>query len=186
MLAPTIRPRRCKAKSCREQFTPTRPLQCVCSHGCALALVADKRAKADRVATKQARERLKTRRQWLDEAQAAFNRWVRLRDEGLPCISCGRHHQGAWDAGHYLSTGARPELRFEPDNCHRQCVPCNQHKGGNIVLYRQSLLVKIGADRLAWLEGPHQAQKWTVDQLREIRDGYRRLARELERERPAA
>jgi len=54
-----------------------------------------KQALADRRAQK---EKLKTRKDWLREAQAAFNSYIRERDRGLPCISCGRHHTGAYDA----------------------------------------------------------------------------------------
>lgn len=60
---------------------------------------------------------------WMKRAQSAFNAWVRARDYGQPCISCGRHHQGQHHAGHYRPAGSNPELRFEPDNCHLQCAP---------------------------------------------------------------
>ena len=89
------------------------------------------------------REKLKSRAQWLKEAQQAFNAWIRLRDADKPCISCGRHHEGQWYAGHYLSTGARPELRFEPLNVHKQCSACNTHLSGNLVLYRAELVRRI-------------------------------------------
>lgn len=189
---PTIRPRRCNIRKggCGNLFTPRRAIQPLCGYECelkgaALALVrkAEKVKAQDRQATKQAKERLKTRRQWLDEAQAAFNRWVRTRDAGNACISCGRKHQGKWNAGHYRSTGACPELRFEPLNCHLQCEPCNTYLSGNLIPYRLALIGKIGTDLVQWLEGPHDPKKYTIDQLREIRDRYRRLGRELERAR---
>jgi hypothetical protein len=55
------------------------------------------------------------------KTQTIFNRFIRLRDSDEPCISCGNHHTGRYDAGHYLSAGAYPELRFHPLNCHKQC-----------------------------------------------------------------
>ena len=115
------------------------------------------------------------------EAQAAFNKWIRLRDAHLPCISCGRHHQGQYHAGHYRTVGANPELRFEPLNVHKQCAPCNNHKSGNIVEYRINLVSRIGQDAVDWLEGPHEPKRYTVDQLREIKREYTRKAREIER-----
>ncbi|WP_221290116.1 recombination protein NinG [Massilia aurea] len=65
------------------------------------------------------------------------------RAEALRCISCGRHHTGIRDAGHYRSDGAQPALRFHEDDADKQCVPCNQHKGGNAIEYRIALRTRI-------------------------------------------
>jgi len=107
-------------------------------------------AKVDKALTKQKLAKLKTKAQWAKEAQAAFNRFIRLRDADQPCISCGRHHSGQYHAGHFLSVGARPELRFNEFNVNKQCAPCNTHLSGNAVLFRQGLIAKFGldADRL--------------------------------------
>jgi hypothetical protein len=128
-----------------------------------------------------ARERIKTRGDHTKEAQAAFNEWVRLRDAAFPCISCGRHHQGKYDAGHYRTVGSNPALRFEPLNCHKQCVPCNQHKSGDIVNYRINLVQRIGAEMVAWIEGPHEPRRYTIEELKAIKAEYRAKTRELKR-----
>lgn len=133
----------------------------------------------DRRETKAKLEKLKSKSAWAREAQAAVNTFIRLRDADLPCISCGRFHQGSYDAGHYLSRGARPELRFDELNIHKQCVPCNQHLSGNIVLYRVALLEKIGADGVAYLEGPHEPKKYTIEDLRAIKAEYTAKAKAL-------
>lgn len=181
--------KKCKSKGCGVLFTPTRPMQTVCSVMCA---VLDARIKREQAETKkrqeqrrkdrEARDKLKTRADWLKEAQAAFNAYIRARDADQPCISCGRHHTGQWHAGHYLSRGARPELAMHPDNCHKQCAPCNTHLSGNLVLYRVNLINKIGLDRVEWLEGPHEPLKLTVTDIKAIRDKYRALAKQLEKE----
>lgn len=163
---------------CTVQFEPRRPLQAVCSPICAVRHVrADRKAK--RAETKARREAAKPRSKWLAEAQAAFNAYVRRRDAHLPCVSCGRMHDGQWHAGHYLSTGARPELRFDERNVWRQCAPCNTHLHGNLVLYRVELIARIGLAEVERLEGPHQPAKWTIDELRAIRDDYRRRLKEM-------
>lgn len=148
---------------------------------CAKAEAVRIRQREEKKADRAKREKLKPRADWLKEAQAAFNAWIRLRDDALPCISCGRHHQGQWHAGHYLSTGARPELRFEPDNVHKQCQPCNTHLHGNLVLYRLALIEKIGLDRVEWLEGPHEPQKWTIEDLKTIKADYGAKTKALKR-----
>jgi hypothetical protein len=128
-----------------------------------------------------AKERVKPKGQYMREAQTAFNAWVRERDAKLPCISCGRHHQGKYDAGHYRTVGSNPALRFEPLNCHRQCSPCNTHKSGDIVNYRIELVKRIGAELVEWLEGPHEPQRYTIEDLKAITAEYRAKTRELKR-----
>lgn len=183
--------KRCKV--CRQPFEPRPPRALVCSEDCAGAFAVSKRLKEERRAekaaqalerkdTKARKEKLKTRAELAREAQQAFNAWVRLRDADKPCISCGRHHEGQYHAGHYLSVGARPELRYEPLNVWKQCAPCNTHLSGNAVLFRQALVREIGLERVEWLEGPHQAKKYTADELRAIKTEYAAKARELKRE----
>ena len=92
--------------------------------------------KQERKELREAKQRIKTRAEWLKEAQSEVNRYVRLRDKDLPCISCGRFHNGQYHAGHYRTVGSAPELRFELSNIHKQCAPCNNHLSGNIVNYR--------------------------------------------------
>ena len=170
-----------KAKTCEvceRVFVPDRMGQLVCRPACAMARVRNAK-KAERESVKKRKEAIKSKADWAREAQTAFNAWIRARDEGLPCISCGRHHQGQWHAGHYLSTGARPELRYTESNVHRQCAPCNTHLSGNAVLYRIGLINRIGSDAVEWLEGPHPLPKWTPDELRAIRDTYRAKLKEL-------
>lgn len=131
---------------------------------------------------KKAKERVKTRGEWLREAQAEFNKYIRLRDHGEPCISCQRHHQGQYHAGHYRTVGSSPELRFEELNVMKQCQPCNNHLSGNLVEYRKNLIKKIGLDKVEWLEGPHDPKHYTIDDIKEIKDKYKKLARDLEKE----
>jgi hypothetical protein len=135
--------------------------------------------KKDAADTRARRIALKSRRDWMAEAQKAFNAWVRVRDAALPCVSCGRHHEGQYHAGHYLTVGARPELRFTPNNVHKQCSACNTHLHGNLILYRVELVKRIGLAAVEALEGPHEPAKYTVDELRQIRDTYRAKARSL-------
>jgi len=175
-----------KCKACRATFVPARPMQVACCPECAIAIAAAGRAKreksaavADRRETKAKLENLKSRAQWAKEAQAAFNSFIRVRDADQPCISCGRHHNGQYHAGHYLSVGARPELRFEPLNVHKQCAPCNTHLSGNVVQYRKALIVKIGVDLVEWMEGPHPVRHYATQELAEIKKLYVTAKREL-------
>lgn len=175
-------------KVCKHLFQRKSTLHVVCSYPCTVKLAkakeraAEECAKAERRATRAQREALKPRSKWLAEAQQAFNAYIRLRDHALPCVSCLRHHRGQYHAGHYLTVGARPELRFDEQNVHKQCSPCNEHLHGNLVLYRLELGMRIGATAVARLEGPHPPQKYSVDELRGIRDTYRAKAKALQKQ----
>lgn len=180
------RPKKCRVETCGASFVPQRIGQAVCSPSCALKDAprnTDKAAKSIKAVglkeLREAKERIKTKGQYMCEAQAAFNAWVRERDAKLPCISCGRHHQGKYDAGHYRTVGSNPPLRFEPLNCHKQCVPCNQHKSGDIVNYRIELVKRIGVEAVEWIEGPHEPRRYTIDDLKAITAEYRLKLREL-------
>ena len=154
-------------------------MQTTCGIECAIAYGRKQQAKKDRVETAKRKEKAKSRSDWMKEAQAAFNAYIRKRDEALPCISCGRHHTGQYHAGHYLSVGARPELRFCELNVWKQCQPCNTHLHGNLVLYRAELIRRIGIEKVEWLEGPHDPKKYSIDDLKAIKEEYKRKAREL-------
>ncbi|HIO30746.1 recombination protein NinG [Marinobacter salarius] len=189
-----------KCRICKAKFEPYSSLQVACSPKCALSIAqkglqkaAERKAKETRQWVREGRKKLKSRGDWLKDAQTEFNKFVRLRDRHQPCISCGNYPDDAGlitgsriDAGHYRSVGACPELRFEELNCHAQCVKCNQHLSGNTVEYRIRLIQRLGHETVEWIEGPHEPKHYTIDDLQAIAKHYRKAAREFERERKAA
>ncbi|WP_328798420.1 recombination protein NinG [Marinobacter nauticus] len=177
-----------KCRVCKAKFEPFNSLQQVCSTACALQKAqkdlqkdAERKAKEQRKWVREQKAKLKTRGEHLKEAQQAFNAYIRERDRHRPCISCGTYTAGQYHAGHYRTTKAAPELRFEELNCHKQCAQCNNFDSGNIVEYRISLIQRIGQEAVDWLEGPHEAKHYTTDELKEIKRKYRSMKRELER-----
>ncbi|WP_339419015.1 recombination protein NinG [Pseudomonas sp. RL_105y_Pfl1_103] len=189
------KPKKCRVAACRASFVPSRMGQAVCSPACAMIDAPRHEPKArkaladiERKDIKVRKEKLKSRADHLREAQAAVNEYVRLRDAHLPCISCDSTPNdndlmtgSRWDAGHYRSVGACPELRFEPLNIHRQCVKCNRNLSGNAVEYRIRLVLRIGAEKVAWIEGPHEARKYTVEEIKAIKAEYRAKTKELKK-----
>ena len=174
-------------KVCRAKFISLKPLQSVCGLRCAQSYawrVKTKtevaQAKAERKEIRAKRESIKTRAQWMREAQQAVNAYVRIRDDKEPCISCGRHHDGQYHAGHYRSVGSAPgSLRFDLANIHKQCMPCNTHLHGNLIHYRVNLIQKIGLAEVERLEGPQEPKKYSIDELKEIISTYRAKTKEL-------
>ncbi len=100
-------------------------------------------------------------------AQGAVNAYVRARDEGMPCISCGEMRP--LQAGHYWSVGARPELRFNEANIHGQCSRCNVDLAGNREAFRAGIVDRLGSELADCLDTPAPAQKFTLDDLKAIR-----------------
>lgn len=184
----TPRAKTCRVPECGAAFVPQKLGQAVCSPACAIIDAPRNQAKARKALAqvelreiKIRKEALKSRSDHMKDTQQAFNEWVRHRDAALPCVSCGRHHEGKYDAGHYRTVGSNPALRFEPLNCHRQCSPCNTQLSGNIVNYRIELVRRIGITNVEWLEGPHEPQKYTVEELKALTAKYRALTKELKR-----
>lgn len=179
--------KKCKNPACGVSFKPSfSTAQKVCSWTCGLAIKDVNQEKArkslaqiERREIKARKEKLKSRADHMRETQVVFNEWIRLRDAALPCVSCGRHHEGQYHAGHYRTVGANPELRFEPLNVWKQCAPCNNHKSGDIVNYRIELVKRIGADKVDWLEGPHEPKRYTIEELKTIKAEYRAKTREF-------
>jgi Bacteriophage Lambda NinG protein len=181
------RPKKCKNAACSTKFVPQRLGQSVCSPACALATkdynqVKARKAIADRERREISvrKEKLKSRADHLKDTQHAFNAWIRQRDAGQPCISCGTTADVQYCAGHYRTTAAAPELRFEPLNVHLQCNRnCNMGQSGNLLGYRPRLIEKIGLEAVEWLEGPHEPKKYTIDELKALTATYRAKTREL-------
>lgn len=172
-----------KCKACCKKFALFNSLAQVCSIDCAIQYAKDNKVqeRVRRQLAKIAKEKIKTRSEHLKEAQAAFNAFIRERDKSEPCISCERYHKGQYHAGHYRSVGACPELRFCELNVHKQCSACNNHKSGNIIEYRINLVKKIGAEKVEWLEGPHEPKKYTIEQIKQIKAEYKFKLKELRR-----
>lgn len=199
------KPTRRTCKVCKEKFTATfaNVWWCCPAHGAiyALELRAKEKIKAEakrireqKEAEKEGRKRraerreaLKTKSQWRVEAQAAFNKYVRLRDEGLPCISCGRlpeqKYGGSMDCGHYRSRGAASHLAFNLHNTAGQCVFCNRNMSGAQKAFELGLIDRIGADKVEALNNENSNRKFDIPYLQRIKSIFTRKARALEKRR---
>lgn len=173
------KPKKCKV--CGIKFTPWRTTQVVCSTKC--ATIHTQKAKEKKIAkdTREQKERLKSRQDWLKEAQAAFNRYIRARDAGRPCISCGRHHQGQIHAGHFRTVAAASAIRFNTYNVFAQCAPCNNHLSGNLLMYRESLVKKLGVERVEWLMAQTQPRSYDIEYLKRLKRIFNKRARHVEK-----
>jgi hypothetical protein len=178
-----------KCRQCRSEMptytASTTPWQKkrLCGQECAVAWSL---AKVRKVSKAKPSPKPKTRQKLTQEAQAAFNSWVRLRDAGKPCVSCGRYHNGQMHAGHYRTTKAAPQLRFNGWNVHSQCSACNNHLSGNLIEYRIELARRIGPEKLACLETRNETRRYSDEYLDRIKRVFRRKVRLVRRLRGIA
>jgi len=168
-----------KCKVCKEKFDPLRPLQFVCSTKCGYEYTKLQKEKQWKDRKKELKEKLLTRSDYLKLAQAAFNAYIRERDKDRSCISCGTYN-GKMNAGHYMSVGSTPELRFNEDNVHKQCERCNTFYSGNLINYRIELINRIGEERVNRLERKDlEPLKMTIDEIKELTKKYKKLLKNL-------
>ena len=96
----------------------------------------------------------------LNKCQYYFNLYIRLRDEGQPCISCGNPYFD--HASHFFPVKGNQQLRFDEDNCHGGCAYCNTFLYGNQFEYSKRLPKRIGKERFnALLKRQGDAKKNT-------------------------
>ncbi len=178
---PKLRQRKCAVKTCRALFVPRSMTHKACSPACAQLHVAEEKARKDRKERQEGLAKLKRKADYMREAQTAFNAVRRLECEiaSLPCVSCGRHHKGQNHAGHFLSVGAHPNLRFVKNNVWLQCQPCNVHLSGNALNYRRELVVRIGVAAVEALESDNTPRHYSIEDLKAIKATYTAKLREL-------
>ena len=168
-------------KQCGQEFVPRKAMQAVCDIQCAIAQSRQKQRdnaeKAFRKKNRLDRERIKTKTDWAKEAQFAFNSWIRERDHDQPCISCQRHHNGQYHAGHYRTTKAASQLRFNSYNCHKQCQPCNTSLSGNITEFRINLVRKIGQQRVEEIEHNNSLAHHDIEYYKRVKKIFTKRAK---------
>ncbi len=182
---------------CSTEYIPRSSLQKVChNYKCAIAFNKQvdernaareqrKQAKLQRSEWKIRRDDVKPLSHWMNMTQRAFNDFIRARD-GNVCISCGSTTAISYHAGHYRTTAAASQLRFNEDGCHSQCSACNVHHSGAITQYRLNLIKKIGLQRVLALENNNTPHRYTREELDTLRASYRAKLRTLIKQKEEA
>lgn len=183
--------RKCALKSCRSELPSKKDsdswqekgycnIECMSLHGLEKGRQAlERKRKADELGIKKRNQEFKKMVKQNDkafraaQAQKAFNAYIRQRDDKEPCISCQRHHDGQYHAGHYRTVGAAKQLRFNEDNCHKQCAPCNNHLSGNLTEYRINLIKKIGLEKVEDLESNSEIKRYSIEEYQTIEKRYK-------------
>lgn len=109
--------------------------------------------------------------------------YVRQRDKGKPCVSCGCSWNDNFQAGHYYPAGSFETLRFNLHNINGQCEQCNLFKSGNFENYTLNLPHRIGQQSFNELNKIASIDKqfskvWNLENLKEIRDNIKKIKNE--------
>ena len=179
-----------KCKICPIRFNPSNSMQKVCSPGCAIEYAKSEQGKKNAASARKQETAVKKKafrandKSWhTKQAQIAVNKYVRLRDKGLACISCDKPDNGKHQrhASHYKSVGSNSALRFNLWNISASCSQCNSWKSGNIGEYTPRLIEKIGQEKYDWILTQNHNVKYSSEYLMRLAKVFRKRARVLEK-----
>jgi hypothetical protein len=171
------------------------PLGVFCAWGCAIAhgkaLAEKKKVKAVKVKIKELKAQhtlnkkiVRRRSHWYATLQTLVNQWItKVRDVDEACCTCGtRSPYIKYDAGHFFTVAARPDIQFNPMNIHKQCSQkCNVYGSGMRLEYERFIIARYGQkglDKLT-LQGPalkEQFPAWQDIESEIVR--YRKILRD--------
>ena len=128
---------------------------------------------------KKTRSKLK---QTHNHTKILVHAYVRERDKGKPCVSCGADWKPDFQCGHHYPAGSFETLKYHLDNLHGQCQGCNLYNSGNFENYALRLPNRIGIENYQNLvklaEIDKQASKvWNIDSLLEIQKQIKQLTK---------
>lgn len=170
-----------RCRNCKEKFEATHFNQKYClDPECVKEWVKVESAKQWKQKKKKLKKELLSVQDWTKIAQQTFNQYIRLRDEGKPCISCGNENPKKINAGHFFSSGGHKAVTFDEDNVHLQCEYCNTYLSGNLINYREELIKRIGEERYESLSTKaNDTAKHTVEDLKKIIKDYKEKIKKL-------
>lgn len=164
-----------KCKNCKELFTPIRTiLEKYCtSPECIKIWIDSEKQKQWNKRKSELKKNSMTLQDHIKIAQSNFNYFIRLRDAGNNCISCGKKALKE-NAGHYFNANNHWSVRFDERNVHLQCEYCNTYLSGNLINYRDKLIEKIGIGEYNVLcEIAKETRKYSIPEVIEISEQYK-------------
>jgi hypothetical protein len=115
------------------------------------------------------------------KADDALSLYIRTRDNGKPCISCGAIGRKLQD-GHFIPR-AYMMFRYDERNNNGQCLHCNYTLEGNHDEYGKALKRLYGEDIVDYFEREkHKKMKYTMNELLLLADYFTKKTAEKSRE----
>lgn len=124
--------------------------------------------KKEKQQTKIQKEKLKTLSEYKNDFQKEINSIIRLIDNGHACIAT-ETFEGKMNAGHYISVGSNPTLRYHLENIWLQSEHSNSWKAGDTLRYQRGIKKLFGAkylERLDSFQSIHPI-KLTIEDIKE-------------------
>lgn len=111
--------------------------------------------------------------------------FIRLRDKGKPCISCGEPWHSSFQAGHFYKAENYSTLKFNELNINGQCQGCNLYQNGNESKYRTGFIKRYSKGLLDLLDSKalidkKTSFKWDREKLKNIQSKYKQKIKDLE------
>jgi hypothetical protein len=119
----------------------------------------------------------------LKEATGECNEYIRLRDHGCACWSCGKKYEKDFQAGHIFPAGQHSAVRFDEGNIFLQCLNCNYYKTDETEL-KEAAIKFLGRFQYELLEARAKIDtrhKWDRFELSEIITTYREKSKNIKR-----
>lgn len=110
--------------------------------------------------------------------------YIRMRDRGKSCVSCGQLWDKSFHACHFYKAELYSTLKFDEYNIHGGCQKCNLFMDGAESSYRVGLLNRYGQEYVESLDAKAQSEKrgqhkWDREELEKIRIFYKEKIKAL-------
>lgn len=187
-----MKPKLCKYKYCNKEainFPNSTIKQKYCQeHAIKVAIeLSHKKAKKESIQrTKKQKELIKSKSYFEKLLQTEINSIVRLIDNDKGCISCDhgwtKEATRQWHAGHRLSVGSNPTLRFNLFNIYKQCSICNNWKSANEREYDKGIVNNYGIELLEYIKQlPDEFKELhlSIDELKTAIEKARKVKKEI-------
>lgn len=133
---------------------------------------------------KNARKEQNTLKSLLINVRMQFHAYIRKRDKGKPCISCGIEWNDSFHASHFYKAELYSNLKFDKNNIHGACQKCNLFMEGNEGGFRVGLINRYGKDFVDALDKKAMQYKkenfkWEIEDLKRIKKDVQLLNKQL-------
>lgn len=185
-----------KCRNCKKELPPVKlsdnwqrngfcVLDCMAKYG--LQKAKEQRRKKEKAAQKEAKVKLRTRKDWVNIAQRLLNQIVVLEDKPKGCISCDTGNP-VTDSGHYFHRGNKyrvSPLTLLRLNLNGQCEACNRWEGGKTHDYMVGFIDRYGQAKFDELTEFRrkvdcgEIPPLTIDECKELIEQYKERLKAL-------
>lgn len=175
-----IKPKFCKV--CKDQFQPYKSTDVVCSFMCSKMWEEQKEIDKRYNKAKDGLEKSDKVKDLMKLSKVLIQKFARVRDKDLPCISCGSNTATVWDGGHLFKSELYSGVRLDEINVNKQCRKCNTFLNGNEVNYVIGFINRYGLpafNDLSQRAKETKNKKWSVPELQEFINKYKLKIKDL-------